>query len=156
MGKRTIKMRYDEFEQLLSRLNITVVPKDARRIRGYDVDTYRTLAKQTESIDWDCRSGDDFCRYLHVNGVGCCADCVDTCGHWQREGRMLDEDSAGKMAEYCDMRDGFCHDDRGCVLPRELRSPVCLYHICSDARMTEADKELLRKLSCGANGSACD
>lgn len=156
MGKRTINVRYDEFEQLLSKLGITIVPKDARRIRGYDVDAYRALAKHTENIDFDCSDGDRYCRFLHAKAEGCCSDCVDTCGHWQREGRMLDEDSARKMAGYCDVHDGFCRDDRGCIMPRELRSPVCLYHICSDAKMTAEDKELLRKLRCGANGKDPD
>ena len=144
-------MRYEEFQQLLSKLNITIVPKDARRIRGYDVDTYRALAKQTEGIDFDCGDGEDYCRYLNIMPEGCCSSCVDTCGHWQREEHLMDEDSARKMAEYCDFRDGFCRDDRGCIIPRELRSPVCLYHICSDAKMTEAEKELLRKIEFGAN-----
>lgn len=142
-------MRYDEFEQLLGKLGIVVVPKDARRIRGYDVDTYRTLAKRTETIDFDCGDGDSFCRYIRLKDGGCCSDCVDTCGHWQREGRTLDEDSARKMAEYCDVREGFCREGIGCILPRELRSPVCLYHICSDAKLTEEDKLLLSKLKCG-------
>jgi hypothetical protein len=146
-----IIVRYDEFEQLLSNLQITVVPKDTRLIRGYDVDTYRALAKQTEGIDFDCGDGKSFCRYSDVKPEGCCSDCVDTCGHWQREEHMLDEDTARKMAEYCDARDGFCRDDRGCIIPRELRSPVCLYHICSDAKMNEADKELLRKIEFGTN-----
>ncbi|BAI62574.1 conserved hypothetical protein [Methanocella paludicola SANAE] len=144
-------MRYDEFEQLLSRLGIGVVPKGEKRIRGHDVDTYRGLAKRTGAIDFDCGDGESFCRYIHVREGACCQDCVDTCGHWQREGRTLDEDSARKMASFCDARDGFCREGAGCILPRELRSPVCLYHICSDAKMTEEDKELLRKIKCGTD-----
>ncbi|MCD1294073.1 hypothetical protein CUJ83_03565 [Methanocella sp. CWC-04] len=149
-------MRYDEFERLLSKLNISVIPKDKKRIRGYDVDTYRTMAKQTEKIDFDCCDGNSFCRYIHVNGVGCCADCVDTLGHWKREDGTLDDDSARMMAEYCDLHDGFCRDGTGCILPRELRSPVCLYHICSDAKMTEEEKDLLHKIKCGIDGSYRD
>lgn len=143
-------VRYGEFEQLLFKLGMTIVPKEARRIRGYDVGTYRLLARQTENIDFDCGDGDSFCRYIAYKDGGCCADCVDTCGHWQREGHMLDEDSARKMAGYCDMRDGFLREGIGCILPRELRSPVCLYHICSDTKMTGEDKGLLRRLKCGA------
>ncbi len=143
-------MRYDEFEQLLFSLGISIIPKDARRIRGYDVDTYRGLAKQTEGMDFDCADENSFCKYIHVREGACCLDCVDTCGHWQREGHMIDGDSARKMAEFCDIQEGFCRDGKGCILPRELRSPVCLYHICSDAKMTEEDKELLRKIKCGA------
>ena len=142
-------MRYDDFLQVLSKLQITIVPKADHRIRGYDVDTYRSLAKQTERMDFDCAEGANYCRYLHVMPEGCCSSCIDTCGHWQREEKTLDEDSAQKMAEYCDPRDGFCRDDRGCILPRELRSPVCLYHICSDAKLTKEDKEILYKLEFG-------
>jgi len=146
-----MNMRYNEFEQFLSKMGISIVPKDSRNIRGYDVDDYRNLAKQTEGMDFDCSDGISFCRYIHVREGACCVDCIDTCGHWQREGHVLDEDSARKMAEYCDVHDGFCREGLGCILPRELRSPVCLYHICSDAKLTSADKTLLRKLKCGAN-----
>ena len=142
-------MRYDEFEQLLAKLSIKIIPKEEKRIRGYDVDTYRGLAKQTENIDFDCGDGVSFCRYIHVREGACCLDCVDTCGHWQREGRTLDEDSARKMAPFCDIQEGFCREGIGCILPRELRSPVCLYHICSDAKMTVEDKKLLHEIKCG-------
>ncbi len=144
-------MRYDEFEQLLFNLGISVVPKGARRIRGYDVDTYRDLAKQTEGMDFDCADENGFCKYIHVREGACCLDCVDTCGHWQREGHMIDDDSARKMAEFCDQREGFCRDGMGCILPRALRSPVCLYHICSDAKLTHTDKDILRRIKCGAD-----
>jgi hypothetical protein len=142
-------MRYEEFEQLLSRLGISVIPLEDRRIRGYDVRAYRRLAKRTEGMDFDCADGSSFCKYIHVRDGACCVDCVDTCGHWQREGRMLDEDSARLMAPYCDINDGFCREGTGCILPRELRSPVCLYHICSDAKLTDDDKEILRRIRCG-------
>lgn len=143
-------MQYDEFELLLRKLDIIIVPKAEKRIRGYDVDTYRALAKRTEGMDFDCADGDGFCRYIHVREGACCLDCVDTCGHWQREGRTLDEESARLMAPYCDIQEGFCREGTGCILPRELRSPVCLYHICSDAKLTSGDKELLRMIKCGA------
>ena len=142
-------MRYNEFEQLLINLSIRIIPKAEKRIRGYDVDTYRQLAKQTEGMDFDCAEGNSFCRYIHVREGACCLDCVDTCGHWQREGRTLDEESARIMAPYCDAKEGFCREGTGCILPRELRSPVCLYHICSDAKLTEEDKDILRRLKCG-------
>jgi hypothetical protein len=144
-------MRYDEFEQLLHGLGIDIVSKELKRIRGYDVDTYRMLAKRTEGMDFDCAEGDSFCRYIHVREGACCLDCVDTCGHWRREGRTLDGDSAMKMAPYCEAQEGFCREGTGCILPRELRSPVCLYHICSDAKLSADDKELLRKLRCGTD-----
>lgn len=145
-------MRYGEFEMFLRGLGVAIVPKAAARIRGYAVDEYRELAGRTEGIDFDCSDGDGYCRYAHVREGACCLDCVDTCGHWQRE-RALDEESAHRMAPYCDASDGFCREGTGCILPRELRSPVCLYHVCSDARLTEDDKKLLRRIRCGKNGS---
>ena len=66
--------------------------------------------------------------------------------------RVLDEDSARRMAEYCDIQEGFYCEGTGCILPRELRSPVYLYHICSHARLTPEDKEMLYRLKYGVSG----
>ena len=40
-------MRYEELENLLRQWKITVVPKEAKRVRGHDVDTFR----QTREAD---------------------------------------------------------------------------------------------------------
>ncbi|OPY29820.1 MAG: hypothetical protein A4E28_00670 [Methanocella sp. PtaU1.Bin125] len=146
-------MRYEELETLLRRWKITIVPKEQKRIRGHDVDTYRRLAKQTEQIDYDCifLNGGG-CNGRSRGPNGCCtpARCAETLGYWRREGGTLDDDTARRLAGPYDPDTGFLRDGTGCALPRELRSPTCLFIYCSDAKMTDDDKILLAQIQYGA------
>ena len=142
-------MRFDEVEKILGNWNVALVSRDAARVRGHDLNTYRSLAKQTEHIDYDCSSGDYFCRYEEIGDRGCCAECASTFGHWRKESGALDELSAKTMAEHYDPEDGFWRADVGCLLPRALRSPTCLYTICSDLKMSVEDKDLLSRIRNG-------
>lgn len=145
-------MRYDELENLLRHWKISIVPKEAKRIRGHDVDTYRQLARQTENIDYDCGFDGQNCRGRSRGGNGCCTSsrCAGMLGYWRREGDTLDEDTVRKLAGLYNEKTGFLRDGRGCILPRELRSPTCLFIYCSEAKMSDDDKILLARIQFGA------
>jgi hypothetical protein len=140
-----------DLKKLLQERNITIIPKEAMRVRGFDMDTYRDLAKQTEKIDYDCDFHDGFCRGKAMGNSGCCHRCAGAFGYWYKEGNMIDEDTAEKMAEFYDETTGFLRDGVGCLLPRELRSPTCLYIYCSDEKMSGEEKALLLRLQYGAH-----
>ncbi len=150
-------VRYDELVKLLQRWKISVVPKESMRVRGHDVDTFRQLAKQTETIDYDCDFTKGYCDSPRAMGRdGCCVapKCAATLGYWRKEGNTLDSDTAQKLAIYYDPQKGFLREGAGCVLPRELRSPICLYLHCSDAKMSDDDKILLARIRYGAHMSS--
>ncbi len=65
-------MRHEELENLLRQWKITVVPKEAKRIRGHDVDSFRKLAKLTENVDYDCDFNNGRCQGRAMGGNGCC------------------------------------------------------------------------------------
>lgn len=146
-------MDYEGLAGLLRSWNVAIVPKEDKRIRGHDVDTYRDLAKQTESIDYDCVFYDNGrgCNGRSRGPNGCCTfeRCAEMLGYWRREGGTIDEDTARRMAEYYDAKMGFLRDGTGCVLPRELRSPTCLFIYCSDRKMTDDDRILLARIQFG-------
>ena len=142
-------LQYDEIEKLLNDWKIPIITKDAQRIRGYPVDDYRLLAKQTETVDYDCDFRDGACRGRECDEQGCCWRCADTFGHWLKEEGPLDEDTLKKVAEYYDPVTGFCREEDGCVLPREFRSPTCLYIFCSDAKMSGEELDLLYRIRNG-------
>ena len=146
-------MDYDKLKELLRERNVTVVPEEAMRVRGYDVDTYRKLAKQTENVDYDCDFHDGTCKGLALGAPGCCMHCASAFGYWQKEGGVIDEDTLRKIAAFYDERTGFLQDGVGCIIPREFRSPTCLYIFCSDAKMSGADRELLYRIQYGKNWS---
>ena len=144
-------MRYEELKDLLGKWEVAVVPKEAARVRGYGVDAYRRLARQTENVDYDCGFRGGVRRSRDAGGRECCSECAGTFGYWLHEDGRLDEDSLKKMAEYYDVRLGFRREGSGCQLPRELRSPTCLFIHCSDVKMSGEEKELLYRIHYGAN-----
>lgn len=146
-------MEYEELKDLLKKWDIIIVSKGQQRVRGYNVDTYRKLAKQTENIDYDCDFNNGICQGRLMGHSGCCFRCAETFGYWTKEGGTIDEDSAQKMAGSWDVRTGFLREGEGCCLPRELRSPTCLYTFCSDEKMSGAERQLLFKIQYGANWS---
>jgi hypothetical protein len=144
-------MDYADLKKLLQECNITIVPKEAMRVRGFDVDAYRKLARDTERIDYDCDFRDGICRSLASGGHGCCMKCAGGFGYWAKEGGAVDDDTARRMAEYFEEKTGFLREGTGCILPRELRSPTCLYIHCSDAKMSGDERVLLYKIQYGAH-----
>ena len=144
-------MQYDTFLRLLQQWNVTVVPKEEKRIRGHDVDTFRAMARQTGDIDYDCDFRNGNCAGRAMGGNGCCTPggCSLSLGYWRKEGGTLDEDTARMIAPYYDPANGFLDDGAGCRLPRELMSPTCMIVHCSDAMMTDDDKILLARIRYG-------
>ena len=142
-------MHYDELVQLFHRWNVPLISKDSQRIRGYTVDEFRVLAKLTERIDYDCAFENGACRGRECGEPGCCWRCADTFGHWLKEEGPLDEDTVRQIAGFYDPATGFCRANGGCVIPRELRSPTCLFIYCSDAQMSGADLDLLWRIRDG-------
>jgi hypothetical protein len=147
-------MEYAKLMELLREWGIMIVPEEAKRIRGHDVDTYRKLAKQTENIDYDCDFNNGRCRGRVMGGNGCCTfqGCAISFGYWRKEGGTLDEETVRRLSEYYDEKTGFLKDGEGCRLPRELMSPTCLYIYCSDDMMTDEDKMLISRIRHGADG----
>ena len=146
-------MRYEELLVYLQNLNMKVVPTEDVRVRGYDLETYKKLAKRTETIDYDCDFHNGTCKGMLLGGGGCCHHCAPGFGYWRKESGALDEASIRAMAEYFDPHTGFMRAGVGCILPRELRSPTCLYVFCSEDEMSGEDREVLYRIQFGANWS---
>ncbi len=140
---------YEDIRKLLSEWNVTVVHAEAVKVHGFELDVYRGLAKQTEEVDYDCNFKDGCCRERGSGDKNCCSECACTFGYWRKEPGALDEATVRTMAEFYDARTGFRREDTGCLLPRELRSPICLYILCSDAKLSGGDRYLLDKIHYG-------
>jgi hypothetical protein len=146
-------VRYEEILKVLEELNITIGPAGQTMVRGYSFEEYKKLAKQTEQVDYDCDFHDGMCTGRMQGAPGCCHHCRSTFGYWCKEPQALDEATVRTMAEYFNSGTGFLKAGAGCILPRELRSPTCLYIFCSTEKMSGADRELLFKIQYGANWS---
>lgn len=128
---------------------MVIVPEGAARVHGFDLDVYRGLARETKDVDYDCDFRDGCCRARGPEDKNCCSECACTFGYWRREAGALDEATARAMAEAYDPQKGFWREGSGCLLPRELRSPICLYILCSDAKLSGGDRYLLDKIHHG-------
>ena len=142
-------MQYEQFKDLLVKWNIGIVPKGEARVRGLALEVYRGLAKETGNVDYDCNFHDGHCRCRGAGDKNCCSECACMLGYWRKEIGALDEDIVRTMAGFYDARTGFRREDSGCLLPRELRSPICLYILCSDAKLSGGDRYLLDKIHHG-------
>jgi hypothetical protein len=142
-------LKYEDVRKLLSGWDMTIVPAKAVRVRGFEPDVYRGLAMQTDDVDYDCNFKDGCCRARGRGDKNCCSECACTFGYWRKERGALDEATVRAMAEFYDARTGFRREDTGCLLPRELRSPICLYILCSDAKLSGGDRYLLDKIHYG-------
>lgn len=145
-------MEYGRLIEMLREWKVEAVPKEVKMVRGYDVDTYRAMARATERIDFDCDFRDGRCNGRAMAGNGCCTfdGCAFSLGYWRKEGGTVDEDTLRQIAPLFDEKKGFLRDGEGCTIPRELRSPTCNYVYCSDAEMSAEDKALLYRIQHGA------
>lgn len=144
-----MRLKYEDVRALLASWDVSIVSGEAARVRGFELDVYRGLAKLTEDVDYDCNFKDGCCRARGPGDKNCCSECACTFGYWRKEPGALDEATVRTMAEFYDPRMGFRREDTGCLLPRELRSPICLYILCSDAKLSGGDRYLLDKIHYG-------
>lgn len=142
-------MRYEELLQLV---NYRPAASGKGIVKGYRFEEYRQLARATEQVDYDCDYHNGICTGRMYGAPNCCWQCASSFGYWGKEPGALDDATLSTFAGYFDARTGFLEEGYGCRLPRELRSPTCLYIYCSAERMSEADLELLGKIK---NGRAC-
>lgn len=82
------------------------------------------------SCDFDARG---LCVNHRTNSINnkmcCCMDCYQSVGYLRRGLPILKEDFK-TYNELFLKGTGFWRKDGGCSLPRELRSPICVYYLC--------------------------
>jgi hypothetical protein len=122
--------------------------------RGQDIKVFHSLltttAKHSGSMDFLCNFGDDgvcsqrretLSHYdIEKPEMCCCRTCYKNLGFLDSSKLLFAEDLAiyRKLFKH-DI--GFWRARTGCVLPRELRSPICLYHSCSPL-LTEKERRM--------------
>jgi hypothetical protein len=95
------------------------------------IDRIKELKKGSKDLPFDlCKFDDDGkCEQFRISGFQCqCILCDDICG-WIR---YTTEEDLIVYAEAYDEKYGFFRKGKGCVLPREYRSEICLSYYCED------------------------
>jgi len=101
---------------------------------------HEEYAKATSAISFGCKIGaSGECQGWHrwknysgpvMNQVGCC--CVG-CAYHRGYLYSIEPGSTKRYLELWDAELGFWRPGKGCVLPRAMRSFVCLSYVCDDA-----------------------
>lgn len=119
-------------------------------IRGWRWYDYQKLAELTEHVNYHCNfKPNGTCRgssNRDGNGAGlcCCSGCFSLMGHHKELPCDYNE-----LMSYCELFAaekkgksgklealGFWRAGKGCILPRKMRSPICLSHSCRTNRET--------------------
>ncbi len=124
-------MKTDEFIRLCIQRDIGITNKDRN---GWYTEDWRQFAKLTILIDYGCNFKKGICRNnrddrLRLNGMGCCGGCAEYIGYLRNI--PINWIHLIKMARLFNKRTGFWRKGRGCALPHELRSSICLDYMCS-------------------------
>ncbi len=107
--------------------------------------SYKSLAKLTKYINYDCRFKDGHCKEYNMD-MCCCANCFGFAGFFYLKffNELNEDDYIEKQLLYYAKRFkydiGFWREGKGCVLPRERRSITCLTFNCAEGMI---DKERL-------------
>lgn len=127
-------MKTDEFIRLCIYRGISISSTN-----GHDWDLYnwRRFAKLTALVDYGCNFKGGKCKNngnggIRSNGMGCCVGCERSFGYLRNI--PVDWECIVKMARLFNKKTGFWRKSKGCVLPIELRSDICLGYICTSAR----------------------
>lgn len=94
---------------------------------------YKARAKRTGQLDFDCQFKDGHCKRSRNDAspeakMGCCQGCPSTIGYLKE----IERGSAWSYAQLFDPLTGFWREGKGCILPREMRSPICLSYNCHE------------------------
>lgn len=104
-------------------------------INGWPWEAYKTLAKMTEHIYFGC----DECTYYGERK--CCASCAGNLGFMSH----IRPADLPVLAEAFDEKLGFWREG-GCIIPRELRSLICVTHNCTRAAYNDAEQRVITAL----------
>ena len=102
-----------------------------------DPHLWSRLAKLTEKINFDCKFNEKGgCKNHSKYITCCCSGCSGSVGHFTY--RNFDSHTPKEKIENIllfyaknfDEQDGFWREGKGCILPREKRSQICLTYNC--------------------------
>jgi hypothetical protein len=121
---------------------------------------YQKLAELTEHINYHCNfKPNGSCRGYNMinNGICCCYFCFSSIGHHKELPcnynqlmaycKLFEPEKKGKNGKLEAL--GFWRAGKGCILPRKMRSSICLSYNCRSAEeITPWSRKLLSLLNC--------
>jgi hypothetical protein len=111
---------------------IPIVNGRENSFNRYPVDDYRGLKEGTEQVKFECftdKRKDQRCANGNKSPMCCCLDCYTYAGHFHEKDLIFAKDIP-KYEALFEPKVGFWRKNKGCALPRALRSHTCLTYYC--------------------------
>jgi len=121
---------------------------------------YGKISELFGEIDFGCNFEQGHCnpRHYPLEHISkdqashpCC--CVGCANKWVEPGylRIIPKGKTNEIFSYWNSKTGFWRKDKGCILPRKYRSPICVTYlcagICNSLRKSQPWKSLTRLTS---------
>lgn len=106
-----------------------VIPDLGKRNSSYGaLMNLKALKRLSQYLPFPCKFDErGYCQSSIINtSMCCCRDCVNTMGYLT----FVPEQDLWQYAKLYNVKTGYWRKDKGCVLPRELRSKTCLTYYC--------------------------
>lgn len=120
-NKKLLRLKYQrgmlEFRERL------VIAED---YKGLSWRNYSRVAELTGKIDFGCSFKDGKCKGRRSVSSCCCGGCGVDGGYL----KLISPAGAKVAKKLWDQNLGFWRPDKGCILPRRHRSPMCLFYNC--------------------------
>jgi hypothetical protein len=123
--------------------------------KGIEWRSYMKFKELTSLLDYNCQFENGLCAHerkkllrdklSEVTPQCCCGGCASNIGYLSY---IPDINTARQIYELYDMKNGFW-SDKGCTLPRGLRSNICLTHFCQPRKKFQSECDLYEIISEG-------
>lgn len=116
-----------------------------------------SVAILSSLFDFACNFGGDKCAGKRIEEC-CCKSCAYSLGHFNRCWPN-DLETLSTYAKEFDKDTGFWRKDKGCALPRHLRSLTCSFYVCMETREEfnkRNDEDLKELRSSVSRYASCD
>lgn len=135
-------MKLEEFKSCYPLRNVRIIKKS--NVPSHLIQEYKELRNFFQHVDFGCEINNGGCR-IHPKSITCCCnDCFHSIGYFNI---MFDTDLKYYARRFADPRKhankrkrvGFWEEGKGCVLPHNMRSRICLTHHCNNSSYPSYD-----------------
>ncbi len=120
-------MKKELFIKHITNCGVGIIPRDDPNFNPCILEEFRRLKGFIQNINFNCQINKNGGCKEHPSTIRCCCDsCYNNSGFFRT---MIDKDMGRYTRSF--LKTGFWRKGKGCVLPHELRSVVCLTHHCN-------------------------
>ena len=133
-------------------------PNDEEIDKIDELNIIMNIHEFTSEIDYDCRFNENGCQNFQFKtdqsetakkNMCCCSNCAGHMGYLINHDKRMLFVHMLEFAKTFDKKLGFWREGTGCILPRSIRSPVCLSYFCGSRKIDVDTSKFLYQLRSG-------